>query len=238
MLKSDIPLARLGPLTETASLAPSGWNAAMPMPETKTSTSEHAVARGDGREPDPDRRESEPDRQQPEGAAAVRPEAEERLDERRRDEHGQHQERRERVAEFELDREEGKQRRNAARGEVGRAVAAGQHGHPLAVDRRRAWAQSRQRTAGHYAASVDRMRLALAAVATARAGLLPAVAAAHVTIAPPFVQDGLASTIVFETPNERPPHATTALSVTAPPGIAVDGADAPAGWHARVPARR
>jgi uncharacterized protein YcnI len=76
------------------------------------------------------------------------------------------------------------------------------------------------------------MRLALAAVATAL--LLPAVAAAHVTIAPPFVQDGIASTIVFETPNERPPHATTALSVTAPPGIAVDGADAPSGWHARV----
>ena len=64
--------------------------------------------------------------------------------------------------------------------------------------------------------------------------VLPDSALAHVTISPTYVEADKTSTIRFETPNERPPHATTALSVTAPPGIAVDGADAPAGWHARV----
>jgi hypothetical protein len=76
------------------------------------------------------------------------------------------------------------------------------------------------------------MRVALAAVAVAL--LLPAGAAAHVTIAPPFVQDGIESTIAFQTPNERPPHATVGLSVTAPPGIAVDSAKAPKGWQAKI----
>ncbi len=64
--------------------------------------------------------------------------------------------------------------------------------------------------------------------------LLPVVAHAHVTIAPPFVEDGATTEIVFETPNERPPHATTTLSVTAPDGIAVVSATAPAGWLAAV----
>src|SRR5262245_2343296 len=76
------------------------------------------------------------------------------------------------------------------------------------------------------------MRLVLAAAAAAL--LLPALAAAHVTIAPPFVQDGVETSITFETPNERPPHATTALSVTAPAGVAFGVASAPAGWKARV----
>jgi uncharacterized protein YcnI len=64
--------------------------------------------------------------------------------------------------------------------------------------------------------------------------LIPAAADAHVTIAPPFVEDGVPSTITFETPNERPPHATISLAVTAPPGITVDSAQSPAGWHAIV----
>ena len=74
-------------------------------------------------------------------------------------------------------------------------------------------------------------RVLLAAVL---ALLLPVVAHAHVTIAPPFVEDGVKSDIVFETPNERPPHATTTLAVTAPDGIAVVSATAPAGWLAKV----
>lgn len=64
--------------------------------------------------------------------------------------------------------------------------------------------------------------------------LLPASAAAHVVIAPPFVQDGIKSTIAFQTPNERAPHATVGLLVTAPPGVAVDSAKSPKGWHAKI----
>ncbi len=59
---------------------------------------------------------------------------------------------------------------------------------------------------------------------------LPATAAAHVTIAPPFVDAGVRTTVRFQMPNERPPHATVALTVTAPPGVSVDGAEAPPGW--------
>jgi len=71
-------------------------------------------------------------------------------------------------------------------------------------------------------------------VAVALALLLPAVASAHVTITPPFVEDGVRTEIVFETPNERPPHATTTLAVTAPNGVAIVSATAPAGWLATV----
>lgn len=79
------------------------------------------------------------------------------------------------------------------------------------------------------------MRVVLAPVALAAvAGLLPGAADAHVTIAPPFVQDGIESTIAFQTPNERPPHTTVGLSVTAPPGVAVDAAKAPKGWQAKI----
>lgn len=63
---------------------------------------------------------------------------------------------------------------------------------------------------------------------------LPAAASAHVTIAPPFVQDGVPTTIAFQTPNERAPHVTTTLVITAPPGITIENATAPAGWKASV----
>jgi hypothetical protein len=61
-----------------------------------------------------------------------------------------------------------------------------------------------------------------------------AAAQAHVTIAPPFVDAGATSTIVFETPNERPPHRTTGLVVTAPPGVELAAATAPRGWTLRL----
>lgn len=76
------------------------------------------------------------------------------------------------------------------------------------------------------------MRRALAAAALTL--LLPPAASAHITISPPFVEDGIETGIAFQTPNERPPHGTTALSVTAPPGIAVVSAAAPPGWSATV----
>jgi uncharacterized protein YcnI len=64
--------------------------------------------------------------------------------------------------------------------------------------------------------------------------VLPACAVAHVTIDPPFVNDGVASKIAFKAPNERSPHATIELRTTAPPGIRIVSAAAPAGWHAVV----
>jgi uncharacterized protein YcnI len=74
----------------------------------------------------------------------------------------------------------------------------------------------------------------LALVAATIALVVPAAAAAHVTIAPPFVDDGVESEIAFATPNERPPHATITVRATAPPGISVVSATAPAGWREAV----
>ena len=71
-------------------------------------------------------------------------------------------------------------------------------------------------------------------LAAAIALVVPAVATAHVTVSPPFVEDGVETEVAFETPNERPPHATTNVRVTAPPGISVVSATAPAGWKAAV----
>ena len=64
--------------------------------------------------------------------------------------------------------------------------------------------------------------------------VLPAGALAHVTIDPPFVYDGVESEIAFEAPNERAPHATIELRTTAPRGVRIISATAPAGWRAVV----
>ena len=71
-------------------------------------------------------------------------------------------------------------------------------------------------------------------LATAVALIIPATAAAHVTIEPAFVEDGVETEISFQTPNERPPHETISLSVEAPPGISIDSASSPPGWNADV----
>jgi len=76
------------------------------------------------------------------------------------------------------------------------------------------------------------VRLALLLLAAALA--LPAVAPAHVTIAPPFVEDGVATDISMTIPNERPPHATVTLAATVPAGISIVSATAPEGWVATV----
>jgi len=75
---------------------------------------------------------------------------------------------------------------------------------------------------------------ALALAATVLILALPATAAAHVTLAPPFVEDGVPTTIAFQAPNERAPHAMTMLSATAPPGVTIEDAIAPSGWKATV----
>ena len=76
------------------------------------------------------------------------------------------------------------------------------------------------------------MRPALVALAAALA--LPAAAAAHVTIAPPFVEAGVETEIGMTVPNERPPHATLAVEVTMPTGVSIVSPTAPEGWTATV----
>jgi hypothetical protein len=53
---------------------------------------------------------------------------------------------------------------------------------------------------------------------------------AHVVATPPFVDGDFKTTIAFEVPNERPPHATVSLEVKAPAGMELASATPPAGW--------
>ena len=76
----------------------------------------------------------------------------------------------------------------------------------------------------------SRLPVAVSVVALA----LPAAAAAHVTLKPGFVEAGVAAEMTFETPNERAPEATVELSSTAPPGVEIVSAGAPAGWTSSV----
>ena len=71
-----------------------------------------------------------------------------------------------------------------------------------------------------------------AVLATAAVALLlaPGTAWAHVTMTPPFVDAGAKTTVSFELPNERPPHATVSLEVKAPPGVELAAATPPTGW--------
>jgi hypothetical protein len=57
---------------------------------------------------------------------------------------------------------------------------------------------------------------------------------AHVVVAPTFVDGNSETTIAFEMPNERPPHATVSLEVKAPPGIELTSAKPPPGWKLEV----
>jgi uncharacterized protein YcnI len=79
-----------------------------------------------------------------------------------------------------------------------------------------------------------RRTAAQALVAAALILALPGTAGAHVTIVPPFVEDGVPTTIAFQAPNERAPHSMTMLGATAPPGITIVDATAPSGWKAAV----
>jgi Domain of unkown function (DUF1775) len=56
-------------------------------------------------------------------------------------------------------------------------------------------------------------------------------AEAHVTPEPSFVEADARTTVAFETPNERAPHATTSLVIEAPDGVELSAADAPEGWR-------
>ncbi len=75
----------------------------------------------------------------------------------------------------------------------------------------------------------------LAAVATFLGLLIvPPAAFAHVTVSPSFVEVDATTTVVFETPNERAPHATTSLVLEAPPGVEIADTDPPPGWSVEV----
>lgn len=78
----------------------------------------------------------------------------------------------------------------------------------------------------------------LAALSAVAALLLPARADAHVTISPTYVEADTTSTIRFETPNERPPHATVSLAIDAPPGVAFSREPPPPGWKVDVQTTR
>ena len=90
----------------------------------------------DRRAADADRREQRAAGDQPERSAAVRPEPEQRLDERRGCGRGEQEQRRERVAEVELVGHERDQRRDASRGEIDREVATRERAHRPPIDTR------------------------------------------------------------------------------------------------------
>ena len=75
------------------------------------------------------------------------------------------------------------------------------------------------------------MRRLLAAGAMLALGA-PGAATAHVTVLPTFLEAGRKTTLVFSAPNERPPHAVTRLTVTAPADITLTAGRQTPGWHA------
>jgi uncharacterized protein YcnI len=68
--------------------------------------------------------------------------------------------------------------------------------------------------------------------------VVPALAQAHVTVLPAFVEDGRQTTLTFSAPNERPPHRVTRLTVTFPEGVELLPVAAPAGWRLELAPRR
>jgi hypothetical protein len=77
-------------------------------------------------------------------------------------------------------------------------------------------------------------RWLLAAGAVLASLALPVAALGHVTIAPSYVEADVASTITFETPNERPRHVTVSLTIDAPPGVVLSAVAPPHGWKLDV----
>ena len=59
-------------------------------------------------------------------------------------------------------------------------------------------------------------------------------ASAHVTVAPPYLDADRQTRVEFQTPNERPPHATVSLVIDAPPGFVFAAADPPKGWQLQL----
>ena len=70
----------------------------------------------------------------------------------------------------------------------------------------------------------------LVTAGTLLALVLPATAAAHVTVLPTFLEAGKRTTLEFTGPNERAPHVVTRVTVTFPEGIRLSRAEATPGW--------
>ncbi len=72
----------------------------------------------------------------------------------------------------------------------------------------------------------------------AAAGLLALMAAApagaHVIPQPAYLTPGERTTVTFAAPNERPPHAMTGLTITAPAGVDLTSAPPLAGWKVSI----
>ena len=79
----------------------------------------------------------------------------------------------------------------------------------------------------------------MAALSAGAALLVPGRADAHVTISPTYVDADATSTITFETPNERQPHATVSVAMDPPPGWRVDVQTTHVRWSGgRIEGRR
>lgn len=80
------------------------------------------------------------------------------------------------------------------------------------------------------------MRRGLACALLATLAVAPA-AAAHVTLAPPFLRAGGEATLRVEAPNERPEQPMTELALTVPAGVGIAGAESSGPWRAAVAGR-
>jgi uncharacterized protein YcnI len=77
-----------------------------------------------------------------------------------------------------------------------------------------------------------------AAVLSAGIALLAApVSWAHVTVAPPAVEEDTTALVTLVTPNERPGHETVRLTVRVPGALEIVSATAPDGWVVVASAR-
>jgi len=86
-------------------------------------------------------------------------------------------------------------------------------------------------TSPHAARRAPRPWAALVVLSALWSLVAASRAEAHVTLTPPFVDADAKTTVAFEMPNERPPHATTSLEVKAPPGVELASMTPPAGWR-------
>jgi uncharacterized protein YcnI len=74
------------------------------------------------------------------------------------------------------------------------------------------------------------VRRAVIAVVALVVAVFASPAAAHVTLAPPFVEADATTSVSFATPNERQGRVTIALEIVAPAGVELAASSAPAGW--------
>ena len=134
MLKYDMPLARFRPLAYAANLLPPGDTRRSRRRPRRTARRRAGSSGRPNRETRADPRERDAAGEEPHCSAAIRPQPEQRLEERRRHEDREHQRRGRGVREVELVGEERQERRDGARGKVHREVPARERGHRPPVE--------------------------------------------------------------------------------------------------------